>query len=347
MNGKIMLKVKRVGIVGCGSIAGLNEEDSYRKKPCTHAGAYMLRKDVNIVGCCDVKLERSRIFAKKFNIPFFTTSINKLLNKNIHILSICVPYKYNYSLINKIVKSVNPPKKILLEKPISNNFSSAKKIVKLCRKNNIKLYVNNRQLSYFYKIFNKTLNKEFDNNILSITAWCSSGIHTIGIHMVDLLRNISGEVKSVYAFKERFNIRSLPYSKNFTSEDPRFNTFLEFKNGNNGVLFNSAKSDFTFFEVEAICKTGRIRASDNGNKLVYQKKIPPKKSTLSYKLGTEKEVKFKSKSLFKLIIDEVLDGSYKKSPINADEALKSYQVIELMIKSSKTKKVQYVKSIDI
>ncbi len=342
-----MLKVKRVGIVGCGNIAGLNEEDSYRKKPCTHVGAYMLRKDVNIVGCCDVKLKQSRIFSKKFDIPFFTTSIDKLLEQNIHILSICVPYKNNYTLIKKIVQSPNPPKKILLEKPISDSYRNAKIIVKLCRKNNIKLYVNNRQLSFFYKIFKEIIKHKFDNNILSITAWCSSGIHAVGIHMVDLLRNILGEVKSVYAFKERFNIRSLPYSKNFTHKDPRFNAFLEFNNGKNGVLFNTAKSDFTFFEVEAICKTGRIRASDNGNRLVYQKKISPKKSTLSYKLGIEKEVKFKSKSLFKLIIDEVIDGAYKKSPINADEALKSYQVIDLMKESSKTKKVQYVKSIDI
>jgi len=340
-------EIIRVGIIGCGSIAGFNELDSYRKKPCTHVGAYKKRKDVTIVGCCDVSLEQSRLFANQFKIPFFTTSINKLLAKNIDILSICVPYKLNYSLIKKVTQSKNAPKKILLEKPISNTLVDAKKIVKLCKKNNIKLYVNNRRLSAFYQSFKKVIKKRFNNNILSLSGWCSSGMHTIGIHMVDLLRDISGDIKSVYATQEKQKVKRLPYSKNFTVDDPRFNVFLDFKNGVNGVLFNSARSDYTFFEVEAVCKTGKVRASDNGNRLFYQKKVPPKSSTLSYRLGAEKEIKFKSKSLFKVLIDEVIDGNYQKSSINSDEAIKSYQVIELMKRSSKTKKVQYMRSIKI
>ena len=100
-----MFKKNRVGIIGCGNIAGLNELDPYREKPCTHIGAYKRRKDVSIIGCCDIKLDQARLFAKKFNIPFFTNSINELLEKKIDILSICVPYKFNYSLIKKITRS--------------------------------------------------------------------------------------------------------------------------------------------------------------------------------------------------------------------------------------------------
>lgn len=342
-----MLKKKRVGIIGCGSIAGFNELDTYRKKPCTHVGAYKKRKDVYLVGCCDSKIKQSQIFAKEFGIPFFTSSIEKLLRKKIDILSICVPYKYNYSVIKKITQSKNLPKKILLEKPISDNMVNAKRIVYLCKKKNIKLYVNNRRLSIFYKTFKLILEKKFKNKILSLSAWCSSGMHAVGIHMIDLMINICGDVKNLYAIKENKKIKSLPYSKNFVPDDPRFNTFLQFKNGVSGAIFNSARSDYTFFELEAICTTGKIRAADNGNRLFYQKKIKPKNSTLSYKLGKEKEIKLKSKSLFKLLIDEVIDGNYKKSPINSDQAIKSYSVIETMKKSSKTKKIQKLKSIYI
>ena len=139
-------------------------------------------------------------------------------------------------------------------------------------------------------------------------------MHAIGIHMVDLLRNICGDIKSVYATQEKNKIKYLPYSKNFRFDDPRFNVFFNFKNGVNGALFNSARYDYTFFEIEVICKTGKLRASNNGNQLVYQKKILPNASTLSYKLGPEREIKFKSEPLFKLLIDEVLDGNYTKSP---------------------------------
>ena len=102
-----------------------------------------------------------------------------------------------------------------MEKPISGNLVEAKKIIKLCKKNNIKLYVNNRRLSKFYQTFKKILKKKFENQILSFSAWCSSGMHAIGIHMVDLLRNICGDIKSVYATQEKNKIKYLPYSKNF------------------------------------------------------------------------------------------------------------------------------------
>ena len=148
-----MLKKKRVGIIGCGSIAGFNELDTYREKPCTHVGAYKKRNDVFVVGCCDTRIKQSQMFAKEFEIPFFTSSIKKLLDKKLDILSVCVPYKYNYSVIKKITQSKNLPKKILLEKPISDKMVNAKRIVYLCKRKNIKLYVNNRQLSFFYKTF--------------------------------------------------------------------------------------------------------------------------------------------------------------------------------------------------
>lgn len=338
-----MASKKRVAIIGCGRIAGWNELDPYREKPCTHIGGYQTRKDVEVIGCCDVQLKQAKKFAKQFGISFFTDSIRDLLKQQTDIVSICIPYKLNLETIRAVAGSKHRPKKIFLEKPIAHSLGDAKKIVNVCQRNGVKLYVNNRRVSPFYQRMRKILDQEFNGELLSISAWCSSGMHTIGIHMVDLLRSLCGDVKTIYATREQQKIKKLPYSTNFTADDPRFNVFLSFENGVDGVLFNSARSDYTFFEVEAICKTGRVRASDNGNRLIIQKKIAPKGSTLSYKLGTEREIKYSKEPLFKLLIDEVLDGRYKSSPINAQQALASYQVIDAMQKSAQTRKVQTIK----
>jgi len=337
------MKKVRVGIIGCGNIAGWFEKDEMMVKPCTHMGAYRIRKDVDVVGCCDMDIKRAKEFAQEFKAPFYTDSIKELLAQKINILSICVPYRFNLQVIQSIVRLQNKPKVIFLEKPISNSLIHAKKIVELCNRANIKLYVNNRRLALFYQTVKKLIKENFKDEVISASGWCSSGMHAIGTHMIDLLRYIFGEVDWVFATQEKAYIEKLPYSDNFTADDPRFSGMIGFKSGLQVAFFNSAKTDFTYFELEVLCKTGRVRAADNGNKIVYQRKLKPGKSTLSYRLGQEKEIAIKSKSLFKLLINEIMEGDYRKSLINGYEALKSYAVIDAMSKSAKSNKVYYLK----
>lgn len=338
-----MNKIIRAGIIGCGNIAGLNELDSFREKPCTHLGAYRTRPDVDVIGCCDTSIERVKNFSEKFGIPFFTTSISELLSKGLDIVSICVPYKYHHMLIKEIVSNRSRPQTLFLEKPVSNSLKTAGEIIRACKKRKVKLYVNNRRLTDFYKIFRKAIREKFNNEILSISAWCSSGMHAIGIHMVDLLRYIGGEISWVLACQEKEFVPSLPYSTNFTPDDPRFTSLLKFKNGIKAALFNSARTDFTYFEVDVVCKTGRIRAVDNGKKIIFQEKAKPGSSTLSYRLLDPQEIDVTGQPLFKNLIDEILDGDYSHSEIKGEEAFKSYQVIEAMKDSSKQKKIVMIK----
>ena len=40
----------KVLIVGAGNIAGLNEKDKFRTKPCTHYGAFSSNPNFKVVG---------------------------------------------------------------------------------------------------------------------------------------------------------------------------------------------------------------------------------------------------------------------------------------------------------
>jgi len=58
--------LKSVLLIGAGRIAGINELDEYRKKPCTHFGMYLKNKKYNVVGIIDKDLNKAQNFSKIF-----------------------------------------------------------------------------------------------------------------------------------------------------------------------------------------------------------------------------------------------------------------------------------------
>ena len=63
------IKSLKVLIVGAGRIAGTYELDKFRKKPCTHIGAFKKNKNFNVKGIVDTKIKKGIQFSKnsKFN----------------------------------------------------------------------------------------------------------------------------------------------------------------------------------------------------------------------------------------------------------------------------------------
>ena len=68
-----------------------------------------------------------------------------------------------------------------------------------------------------------------------------------------------------YALQEKEFISELPYSKNFVPSDPRVRALIKFRSGLTGTFFNTALTEFTYFEIELLFKSGKIRSSDNGS----------------------------------------------------------------------------------
>ena len=59
----------KVGIIGCGRIGSLFEEDpKIKKKPCTHAGAYSKFENIKITSACDIKQDRLEKFSKTWDV---------------------------------------------------------------------------------------------------------------------------------------------------------------------------------------------------------------------------------------------------------------------------------------
>ncbi len=138
-----MAKQYRVGVVGCGRIASLLEEDPLREKPATHAGAYAAYPRTIITAACDIDRWRLAKFRDKWRVPSdrcYRDYREMLSREEIDILSIATWTESHCEIA--LAAAENPHiKGIYLEKPISANLKEAGRIIAACKKRGIKLLV--------------------------------------------------------------------------------------------------------------------------------------------------------------------------------------------------------------
>lgn len=344
-----MKKKINVFIIGAGRIAGLNELDKLRLKPASHVGAYMNNSIYNICGVYDKDKISGKKFSKLFKIKYYHNLQKGLLEADPNHISIAVPYKENLNIIEIVLKFTKNLKSILCEKPISNSIKSALKIHYLCEKNKVKLFVNNRRLMTHHQEIKKIIKNKFNGHIIEMNACCSSGLHAIGTHMIELIFDICGDPEWVIGCKVKNNIKKLPYSMNYHKNDPTVFSISKFQNEIKVFFSNTAETLYSMFEFKIILKDGIIESKDNLSKIIYRKFIKPKRSTLSYKLSSPVVHNYKEIPLFKIISDHILSNyknnfkNYNHSPLNSINAIKSYNFLSKILVSynNSSKKITF------
>ncbi len=331
-----------ISIIGTGKISVENELDNFRKKPASHLGTYLKYKKIfNVKGIYDINQNKCKKYSKLFNIKYFK-SLNELLNSRSDILVIAINYKNNLTVIKNICKSKKKPKIILCEKPISNEIISANKIFQLCKKNKIKLLINNRRLENRYILAKKLINKFKRENIIHINAKSSSGLHSIGIHMIDLLNFYAGKIKKVNNVVLNDKIKRLKYSNNFFPSDPRVLGYFQFfKNNATCSFISTAKTNYSFFEIELFYKNFKIIINQNNSYIEILKMSTNLKSTLSYQLFNNKKYYINNKTtLFDNIaieLKKVFNDKNFNSSLDAEYGLEAYKILNKLSNARKIK----------
>lgn len=101
-----------VGVIGVGAM-GKN-----------HARVYSELKNVDNLYVIDINENVAKEVALKNN-GIFCSSVEKLL-ENVDAVSICVPTKYHYDVVQKVIETNTP---FLVEKPICESIADAKKLI--------------------------------------------------------------------------------------------------------------------------------------------------------------------------------------------------------------------------
>ena len=115
----------KFGIIGCSRIA---------KKSMLPALNFSEMAEIEIIG--SRSLEKAKEFSKEFNCNFWGTYEDVLKNKNIDAVYISLPVALHEEWV---VKSAKAGKHILCEKSSTTSLDSAKRMIKICRENNVRI----------------------------------------------------------------------------------------------------------------------------------------------------------------------------------------------------------------
>ncbi|MBL7738002.1 MAG: Gfo/Idh/MocA family oxidoreductase [Chitinophagaceae bacterium] len=178
-----------------------------------HLPAYVIA-GYNVQGIFDIDNNRAKSTAGKFNIPHVFTSMDDMLANALAecVFDVAVPGAEVISILEKLPSGSS----VLLQKPMGENYDEAKKILELVRSKKLNAAIN-FQLRYAPYILaakdliHKGLIGELNDvevNVNVYTPWhlwdflfSSPRVEILyhSIHYIDLVRNLLGNPRSVYA----------------------------------------------------------------------------------------------------------------------------------------------------
>ena len=336
-----MVKNKiKIGLVGAGRIAG------------HHIRAIKKIKDFNIIAISDLDIQKAKKYSQKYNILVFShyrDMLNKI--KDIDLVIIMTPSGMHYMHALDILKKYK--KSLVIEKPICMKTTEVDSLYKTAKKFKCKIY------PVFQNRFNKSvtkLRKEIVKGTLGkirlvnlTLRWCrpqryydlsnwrgtfshdGGALTNQGIHFIDLLRYLIGDIVSVSC-----KMRTL--GANIEVEDTAIAT-MEFKNGAIGTLEVTTsvrpKDDGAFIYIagsKGISKIGGLSA----NKL--EKFSLNESFCKKFSENIPDPYGFGHNYIYKFVKDDFTKKS--KYPINFQDCRKTIQLLNsFYISDEKNKKI--------
>ena len=212
----------KIGVIGIGSM-GKNHA-----RVCSELG------NVQLVGICDTEQKIAEKIAKKFGVKAFCDYREMFSEIDAAIVS--TPTVTHYKIAMDLLQN---GKHVLVEKPICAKIDEAKELVRKAEQQRLVLAVGHIERHNPAATFVKDMliEKKFGELITLSSKRVSNfpgrikdiGVMMdLGVHDIDIMRYLAGEVKSVYAKAGKFN-------KNIAYEDYA-NIILNFENDICGII---------------------------------------------------------------------------------------------------------------
>ena len=272
-------KIKTI-IIGLGKV-GLEYDYDKKNFFLTHTKALFYHKNFDLLCGVDRSIKQLIKFKKKYNLPT-TTSIDEALIKFRPELVVISTSTYSHYKILKDVSNFSTIKIIMLEKPGARDFKEFKKIINLCKKNKIKLFINYFRL--FNGYFEKILNLIKQNKNFEIIIKYNRGLFNNVSHYLGFLSLFLTNLKNIKIINKNYNFINDPQPDFVLSYNNAKVYFIKNNNPNLSLTdieiigdINKLNStnDFNEFYLSKIKKDNFLNNYYNffGKKKIYNKKI--------------------------------------------------------------------------
>jgi len=223
-----MKKVK-IALIGCGGIAQL-----------VHLPSIKRLKNVELVAVCDLYEDVAKKVAKKYGIEKWYTDYNEMFEKE--DIDAVINTTWHAAHAKVTIDSANAGKHVFVEKPMAVTIEECKRMIDVCKRNNVKLMIGfMKRFDPSLKWVKEEINKGSFGDIFLINSWYYDTIvhgsyvkgfisefikpskrllikpytptgerHldillNHGIHHADLLRWIGGDIRSVTSSFKEYN----------------------------------------------------------------------------------------------------------------------------------------------
>ncbi len=268
----------KVGIIGCGRIGSLLEDDPLRGKPCTHAGAFHALPATRLVAGCDLDPKRLDQFGQRWGVSALYRDAGDLLNKEtLDLVSIAAWTPAHADLARACARA--GVRGVLCEKPIALNNEEGQKMVRAFKRRGIPLVINHeRRWEPYYQMARKIIQqgkigevRTLIGNALSgkpgkarVSQWGGGPLFHDGTHLTDLFLFFGGPVAWVSGLEKR------PYGKSHIEETAC--AMVKFQSGAIGFIEGGGARRYFNFELDIQGSEGRLLIGNAGRELYLTKK---------------------------------------------------------------------------
>jgi predicted dehydrogenase len=240
-----------VGVIGCGRIASLLEQETWRGNPNTHAGCYDYCPRTRIVAAADAHAERRQAFGRRWKVERLYADYAEMLDKeDLDIVSICTyPIPHRDITLKAAAAGI---KAIFCEKAMATTLGECDEMIAACERRGVQLSINHgRRWDWQYQQVKQLLDAGRIGTLQAMTLHFSAGLANNGTHYFDMLRYFAGDVAWATGFLHDPD-----------SLDPRGSGAFFFQSGVHGIVNGiSGKNAAHLFEL--IGSSGRITISND------------------------------------------------------------------------------------
>ena len=263
------METLKAAVIGCGKIGSIFADDPNRDKlgVYSHAEAYSLSERAELVAVCDTNIDLARACGERWGVDKVYTNTAELIDReSLDLVSICTPDETHFDVAMMVLKATSL-KGLLVEKPLSQDASSAGELIQLAASRSVKLAVNySRRYSDSFRKLKVYLDSGGIGEIQAIRGFYTKGLKHNGSHWVDLLRFLTGEVE----------LMSVLSATESAEPDPTLDVMYRMSGGGIAVLQGLDHKNFSLFEMDIVGTKGRVKIEDSGHCFSVYDVVPSK-----------------------------------------------------------------------